>query len=45
MKAVLLDTNIISFIFKKDTRAETYQPHLQGKILTTSFMTVAELYQ
>jgi len=31
MKAVLLDTNIISFIFKKDTRAESYQPYLQGE--------------
>lgn len=45
MNAVLLDTNIISFIFKKDDRAKSYEPHLKGKILTTSFMTVAELYQ
>ncbi|TVL95969.1 MAG: twitching motility protein PilT [Candidatus Brocadia sp. WS118] len=45
MNAVLLDTNIISFIFKKDSRAKSYEPHLKGKILTTSFMTVAELFQ
>jgi len=42
---VLLDTNIISFIFKKDSRALLYEPHLKGKILTTSFMCVAELFQ
>jgi predicted nucleic acid-binding protein len=45
MKAVLLDTNIISFLFKRDSRAKSYEPHLKGKIPTTSFMTVAELYQ
>lgn len=45
MDAVLLDTNIISFVFKKDSRAKLYERHLIGKILTTSFMTIAELYQ
>jgi predicted nucleic acid-binding protein len=45
MNAVLLDTNIISFIFKKDSRAKSYESHLRDKILTTSFMNVAELYQ
>jgi len=45
MKAVLLDTNIISFIFKKDSRAKSYEPYLKSNILTSSFMTVAELFQ
>ena len=45
MSAVLLDTNIVSYILKRDTRATAYAPHLKGKILTVSFMTVGELYQ
>ncbi len=42
---VVLDTDVVSFLFKGDTRAEAYRPHLRGKILALSFMTVAELYQ
>jgi predicted nucleic acid-binding protein len=42
---VLLDTNIVSFLFKKDNRAKAYAPHLQGKRQMISFVTVAELYQ
>lgn len=45
MQTVLLDTNIISFILKNDTRASLYKPYLNGNILAISFMTVAELYQ
>jgi len=45
MNVILLDTNIVSFIFKGDTRVEPYSPHLKGKILAISFMTVAELFQ
>lgn len=45
MEASLLDTNIISYIFKKDSRAASYEPHLKGRILCLSFMTVAELFQ
>ncbi len=43
--AVLLDTDVVSFLLKDDTRAEAYRPHLQDKMLVLSFMTVAELYQ
>jgi tRNA(fMet)-specific endonuclease VapC len=39
----VVDTDVISLIFKRDTRAALYQPHLQGRQLTVSFMTVAEL--
>lgn len=45
METVLLDTNLISFIFKNDTRAKEYSPFLKGNLLAISFMTVAELYQ
>lgn len=43
--SVLLDTNIVSYVFKHDTRALDYAPHLNGQTLAISFMTVAELYQ
>ncbi len=33
----------MSFIFKRDSRAELYRPHLDGELLVVSFMTVAEL--
>lgn len=42
---VLLDTNIVSYLFKGDSRAKGYAPYLQGQQLAISFMTVAELYQ
>jgi predicted nucleic acid-binding protein len=38
-----LDTDVVSFLFKGDTRAALYQPHLAGQVLVVSFMTVAEL--
>lgn len=42
---VVVDTDVVSFLFKGDTRAQAYREHLQGKTLAISFMTVAELYQ
>lgn len=42
---LLVDTDVISFIFKRDTRAEEYESLLLGHRLAVSFMTVAELYQ
>jgi predicted nucleic acid-binding protein len=41
--ARVIDTDIFSFLLKKDTRAELYKPHLDGHFLFLSFMTVAEL--
>jgi tRNA(fMet)-specific endonuclease VapC len=38
-----VDTDVMSFLFKRDTWAEWYRPHLTGKLLVLSFMTVAEL--
>jgi tRNA(fMet)-specific endonuclease VapC len=43
--AVIVDTDVVSFLFKGDTRAYEYRQHLQSKTLAISFMTVAELYQ
>lgn len=42
---MLLDTNIVSYIYKGDSRAEGYRVHLTGQTLFVSFMTVAELYR
>lgn len=41
--AVVVDTDVISFQFKGDSRASLYDPHLAGHILVVSFMSVAEL--
>jgi predicted nucleic acid-binding protein len=45
MNRVVVDTNVVSYVFKKDTRAERYRCHLEGKTLGISFMTLAELYR
>lgn len=45
MDIILLDTNIVSFIFKGDSRIIPYEPFLKGKKIAISFMTVAELFQ
>jgi len=38
-----VDTDVVSYLFKHDCRAEVYRPHLTGRLLVASFMTVAEL--
>lgn len=45
MKAVVLDTNIISFLINGHTLAERYRPHLMGQTAAISFMTVGELFE
>ncbi len=45
MNTVLLDTNIVSYLFKGDTRAALYEPHLLNRELAVAMMTVAELFQ
>ena len=42
---VVVDTDVVSFIFKQDTRAGQYRRHLLGKAPVVSFMTLAELDQ
>jgi tRNA(fMet)-specific endonuclease VapC len=43
MDLVVVDTDVLSFIFKRDSRGEAYKPHLAGKEVIISFMTLAEL--
>jgi predicted nucleic acid-binding protein len=45
MNVVLLDTNIVSFLLKADSRVQSYEPYLRNQRLAISFMTVAELFQ
>jgi tRNA(fMet)-specific endonuclease VapC len=45
MDAILLDTDVFSFLMKgTDTRAELYKPHVRGKTIALSFVTVGELF-
>jgi predicted nucleic acid-binding protein len=41
--AVVVDTDVISFLYKGDTRGALYKPHLDGQFMFISFMTLAEL--
>ena len=40
---VVVDTDVMSYVFKHDTRAEQYEPHLAGKDWIISFVTLAEM--
>jgi tRNA(fMet)-specific endonuclease VapC len=42
---LLVDTNIVSYFYRRDNRAKSYEGHLVGKRLFISFMTVGELYK
>lgn len=42
---VLLDTDVCSFLLKKDSRAAYYAGYIVGRLPAISFVTVAELYQ
>jgi tRNA(fMet)-specific endonuclease VapC len=44
MADLLLDTNIISFALKGDSRRALYDAHVAGRRTCVSFMSVAELY-
>ncbi len=45
MSIVLIDTNIVSYLYKQDTRSTLYAPHLLSQEVAISLMTVAELFQ
>jgi tRNA(fMet)-specific endonuclease VapC len=45
MKSIVVDTDIVSFLLKNDTRAQSYLPHLYNRQWLISFMTEAELEQ
>ena len=42
---ILLDTDVLSYFFRRDTRAEAYRSLIEGSVVAISFMTVAEIYQ
>ena len=43
MNAIVVDTDVVSLVFKQDTRAQTYLSALAAPDLLVSFMTEAEL--
>jgi predicted nucleic acid-binding protein len=43
MSVRVIDTDVLSFLFRSDTRAAAYAPHLFGQVLTISFQTRAEM--
>ncbi len=45
MNNLLLDTNIVSYLIRRDPLARLYKPHLANHSLAISFMTLAELYE
>ena len=44
-RAVLVDTDVVSYLYKGDTRASAYARHLAGTRPHVAFATVAELYR
>ena len=40
---LVLDTDVVSFLYKQDTRAKLYEPHLNDPPFVISFMSLAEL--
>jgi hypothetical protein len=45
MTPVFLDTGVMSFLLKRDSREQAYLEHLQDRRWLISFMTDAELEQ
>lgn len=41
---IVVDTDVVSYIFNGHTQAEFFRPYLANKTLAVSFMTVAQLY-
>ncbi|MDP2899062.1 MAG: type II toxin-antitoxin system VapC family toxin [bacterium] len=42
--AVVVDTDIISYLLKRDSRADWYKTHMKGTRLMVCFVTIGELY-
>jgi len=40
----MIDTNVVSFLMQGGARAEAYMPHVEGHVLSVSFITVGEMY-
>ena len=45
MTPIVVDTDVVSFLFKNDSRAQLYLPLLRNHELLVSFTTEAELEQ
>ena len=45
INACVIDTDVLSYTFKSDTRASLYYQHLKNNLGLISFMTLAELRQ
>jgi len=43
VNAAIVDTDVVSMLFKGDTRAIAYRRHVTSRLLGISFMTLAEL--
>ena len=41
MSLILVDTNIVSYLYKQDSRSKLYEPRLLGQELGIALMTVA----
>lgn len=41
--AVVVDTDVVSFLYKQDDRGAFYLPYLSNQLPIISFMTLAEL--
>ena len=41
---ILVDTDVFSYLFRRDTRADFFRPYLTHRTLAISFMSVGELY-
>lgn len=44
-KRVLVDTDVLSYLLRNDSRAAQFAPLLEGSVIVVSFQTVAELYR
>ncbi len=43
MSQVVVDTDVVSFLFKNHPLGQSYDPELAGRVAVISFMTVAEV--
>jgi predicted nucleic acid-binding protein len=41
---VVVDTDVVSYLYKRDSRAERYRPHLDRRLTVISAQTLGELY-
>ncbi len=41
---IILDTNIVSYLMRGGSLAKVYAPHVEGRLLAITFVTVGEMY-